>query len=150
MTDNPSGDVERDEYFIDERDDDMLIARRHWQFGSQCIARRPKLLTNEQWRPEAERIVAALSPRPASPDQGDVERVARAIYRADYERSGKAAKDNWPSPEAVNKSSALWEPYLRHARAAIAALSPPTRVRQGKGGAAGNGLRDDAPFANGA
>ncbi|NGO50491.1 hypothetical protein [Allomesorhizobium camelthorni] len=49
------------EFFIQERDDDMLIAERCWQFGNRCIARRPRLLTNEEWRPTAQRIVAALA-----------------------------------------------------------------------------------------
>lgn len=48
------------EYFIEERADDMLIARRHWQGWDQCVARRPKLMSNDEWRPMAERIVAAL------------------------------------------------------------------------------------------
>lgn len=51
------------EFSIDERGDDMLIAERHWQFGWRCIARRPKLLTNDEWRPDADRIIAALSTR---------------------------------------------------------------------------------------
>jgi hypothetical protein len=47
-------------FSIDERDNDMLIAERDWQFGWRCIARRPKLVTNTEWRPTAERIVSAL------------------------------------------------------------------------------------------
>jgi hypothetical protein len=49
------------DFSIQERDDDMLIGERHWQFGWRCIARRPKLVTNAEWRADAERIVAALS-----------------------------------------------------------------------------------------
>ena len=61
------------DYFIQERDDDMLIAQKDWQFGSRCIARRPRLLTNDEWRPTAERIVAALTDaaRKAEPPKGE-------------------------------------------------------------------------------
>lgn len=50
-----------DDYFIQERDDDMLICAKHWQYGSICIARRPKLATNDEWRSTAQDIVNALS-----------------------------------------------------------------------------------------
>ncbi|WP_192246153.1 hypothetical protein [Mesorhizobium silamurunense] len=51
-------------YAIVERDDDMFITQPHWQWGSLCIARRPKLMSNDQWRPLAQRIVAALAAAP--------------------------------------------------------------------------------------
>lgn len=54
------------DYFIQERDDDMLICAKHWQFGSVCIARRPKLAENDVWRPTAEKIIAALTHPPAA------------------------------------------------------------------------------------
>ena len=52
------------QFSIQERDDDMLIAERHWQFGWRCIARRPKMMTNDEWRPTVKRIIAALSRTP--------------------------------------------------------------------------------------
>lgn len=47
-------------FFIDEREDDMLICAKDWQLGSRCIARRPKLASNDEWRDTAETIIAAL------------------------------------------------------------------------------------------
>jgi hypothetical protein len=61
----PTAALDGGPFMIDERDDDMLIAERHWQYGWRCIARRPKLMTNDEWRPEAERIVRALKPQSA-------------------------------------------------------------------------------------
>lgn len=49
---------------LEEREDDALIAAPHWQYGSIAICRRPKLMSNEEWRPIAERIIAALSAQP--------------------------------------------------------------------------------------
>jgi hypothetical protein len=48
------------DFFIQEREDDMLLCSRGWPFGG-CIARRPKLMKNADWRPIAERIVASLA-----------------------------------------------------------------------------------------
>jgi hypothetical protein len=73
----PVEQVDERLFSIDERDDDMLIAARHWQFGWRCIARRPKLMTNEQWRPEAELIIAALTAQSARPPEGDEVEVVR-------------------------------------------------------------------------
>ena len=58
------------QFSLDERDDDMLICERHWQFGWRCLARRPKLMTNDEWRPDAQRIINALS----APQDGLTER----------------------------------------------------------------------------
>lgn len=70
---------------IVERDDDALITAPHWQFGNMCIARRPKLMSNEEWRPMAERIVAALSASPPQPqiDEGIVEARKRLQWIID-------------------------------------------------------------------
>jgi hypothetical protein len=62
-----AGEVKPSAYFIQERDDDMLICAEHWNYGSICVARRPKLATNDEWRPQAQRIVAALEAMRALP-----------------------------------------------------------------------------------
>lgn len=52
--------AKQDDFWIEERDDDMLICVRDWRLGFRCIARRPKLISNNDWRPVAEQIVSAL------------------------------------------------------------------------------------------
>lgn len=44
-----------------EREDDALICAAHWQGFNKAIARRPALMSNEDWRPIANRIIASLS-----------------------------------------------------------------------------------------
>lgn len=77
----PSQRAREADYLIQERKDDMLICARDYRFGWRCIARRPKLLKNDEWRPQAEEIVAALATLPTAParevGEDDVERVAR-------------------------------------------------------------------------
>lgn len=52
-----------------ERDDDALICGPHWQFGSIALARRPALMSNEAWRPIANRIIAALASPPSDTEE---------------------------------------------------------------------------------
>lgn len=72
-----------EQFRIDEREDDMLIAEPHWQHGWRCIARRPKLATNEEWRPDAERIVAALSAHRGQPASVELHERRPACEGAD-------------------------------------------------------------------
>lgn len=78
----PASSVGESQFSIDEREDDMLIAERHWQFGWRCIARRPKLMANNEWRPDAQRIVAALSTRAPSPEHGELASLVEALAKA--------------------------------------------------------------------
>ncbi|MER8941306.1 hypothetical protein NKH82_17625 [Mesorhizobium sp. M0915] len=53
-------------WWIEEREDDSFLVAPHWNFGKVCVARRPKLMTNEAWRSIAEQIIggqAALKPQ---------------------------------------------------------------------------------------
>lgn len=122
MTTNEPAPVEQmGRFSIQERDDDMLIAEQHWQFGWRCVARRPKLMTNEEWRPEAERIVEALriaSTPTAEPDEGLVEKVQTAIVQGIY----GPKFDPFAYPEA-------WDWCAPIARAVLSAATPSIRAK---------------------
>lgn len=46
---------------LEERDDDALIVGPHWQFGETAIARRPRLMSNDEWRLIANFIIERCS-----------------------------------------------------------------------------------------
>lgn len=105
----PGGVSGASQFSIDEREDDMLIAERHWQFGWRCIARRPKLVTNDEWRPDAERIVAALTSVSGEVVSASVYEAAvkgRQDFRQAYrellpvQRAAQALSDYWRTPGA--------------------------------------------------
>lgn len=53
---------------IQERDDDSLLVIANSFPFARCIARRPKLVSNQEWRPTAELIVSALEAYPPNED----------------------------------------------------------------------------------
>lgn len=115
-----------DGYFIQERDDDMLICAKHWQYGSICIARRPKLATNDEWRSTAQDIVNALSAiaHPVQPGWRDMERApkdgAKILYRNKFGGIGYCRWDEgynedeiacwWDSEEDDEVCPVAWLP----------------------------------------
>lgn len=104
------------QFSIQEREDDMLIARRDWQFGWRCIARRPKAMTNEEWRPEAERIVTALSTQP--PPMSDVRERVGTLF--DAIAHGDDVHRAWLREAIDNHFAGLPVPAPRAARQALA------------------------------
>lgn len=97
----------KSDYMIDERDDDMLIAQRHWQYGWICIARRPKLMTNAEWRPDAERIVAALStPTPVEEPEKGATGFINAIHDASPNGVGVNVKHHPNGDWSVGEANA--------------------------------------------
>ncbi|TJU79702.1 MAG: hypothetical protein E5Y15_23185, partial [Mesorhizobium sp.] len=110
-------------WWIEEREDDALLVAPHWNFGKTCVARKPKLLTNDEWRPIAEQIIAgqaalskSLASAQAVPEKVLVPRDATEAMIQE------ALKVDWSNEDEVGTAHNVWHGML------AAALAPATQA----------------------